>query len=134
MTQEMLFTVLADAILIVHFLFVLFVVFGLFFIFLGHALKWQWVKNRRFRIFHLLAIGIVVFQSWIGVICPLTTWEMTLREAAGAETYAGSFIQHWLQSLLYYTAPEWIFIVLYTGFGALVLASWYVVRPHSRAK
>jgi hypothetical protein len=55
---------------------------------------------------------------------------MALREKAGVEAYSGSFIQHWLQSLLYYNAPDWVFIALYTGFGSLVLASWYLVRPN----
>ena len=54
---------------------------------------------------------------------------MALREKAGVETYSGSFIQHWLQSLLYYSAPEWVFILVYTVFGALVLASWFLFRP-----
>ena len=48
---------------------------------------------------------------------------------AGEAGYEGSFIQHWLQSILYYSAPDWVFIVAYTVFGALVLASWFVVRP-----
>ncbi len=123
---------LADAILIVHVLFVLFVVFGLVAVYLGYFLKWRWVRNRVFRILHLIAIGIVAVQSWLGVICPLTVWEMALRAEAGADSYSGSFIQHWLQSLLYYQAPEWVFITVYTGFGGLVLLSWFVVRPVER--
>jgi len=67
----------------------------------------------------------------VGALCPLTIWEVALREKAGAETYSGSFIQHWFQSLLYYSAPEWVFIVVYTLFGSLALASWFVVRPKS---
>lgn len=134
MLKESLLTFLADAILIVHISIVFFVVFGLVAIYLGYILKWQWVRNRIFRILHLIAIGIVVVQSWVGVICPLTVWEMKLRAEAGAETYSGSFIQHWLQNLLYYSAPEWVFIVLYTGFGSLVVASWFVVRPKDRTR
>lgn len=123
---------LADAILVLHFLFVLFVVLGLLAIYLGHFLQWQWVSNKTFRILHLVAIGVVVLQSWFGVICPLTIWEMVLREKAGAATYAGSFIQHWLQNLLYYTAADWVFIVVYTGFALLVLLSWYVVPVRAK--
>lgn len=129
MSRELLLTVLADAILIVHVLFVCFVVFGLVAVYLGYALKWLWVRNLSFRVLHLLAIAIVVAQSWFGVICPLTIWEMALRKEAGAVTYSGSFIQHWMHHLLYYTAPEWVFIVLYTSFGVLVVASWFLVRP-----
>jgi hypothetical protein len=128
-SKETLLLLLADSILVVHVLFVCFVVFGLVAVYLGYVLNWLWVRNLRFRLLHLAAISLVVLQSWLGVICPLTIWEMALRKQAGAETYAGSFIQHWLHQLLYYTAPEWVFIVLYSVFGLLVLVSWLLVRP-----
>ncbi|MCP4299138.1 MAG: DUF2784 domain-containing protein, partial [Gammaproteobacteria bacterium] len=67
--------------------------------------------------------------SWLGVICPLTTWEMVLRERAGAATYSGTFISHWLETILYYQAPAWVFTVCYTVFAAVVVASWFWVRP-----
>jgi len=129
MSKASLLLGLADFILTLHFLFVLFVVLSLLAIYLGYFLNWRWVRNRTFRILHLIAIGIVVLQSWLGVICPLTIWEMALRQKAGAATYAGSFIQHWLQSLLYYTAPDWVFMLLYTGFAGLVVISWFLVPP-----
>jgi len=130
----LLLLLLADAILVLHLLFVLFVVLGLAAIYLGYLFRWQWVRQRTFRLLHLLAIGVVVLQSWLGMICPLTRWEMALRAEAGAEVYAGSFIQHWVQALLYYSAPDWVFVALYTGFGALVLASWFLVRPEGRPR
>lgn len=71
----------------------------------------------------------MVLQSWLGVLCPLTTWEMALRERAGEATYSGSFIAHWLAAQLYVEAPPWAFTVAYTAFGLLVLASWVLVRP-----
>jgi hypothetical protein len=119
----------ADALLVLHVLFVAFVVMGLVSVFVGRWLRWDWVRNLRFRALHLAAIGVVVVQSWLGVICPLTTWEMQLRHLAGDQTYAGSFVQYWLQALLYYDAPDWVFIVAYTGFGGLVVASWFLVPP-----
>ncbi|MDQ7727606.1 DUF2784 domain-containing protein [Halomonas sp. SpR8] len=124
---------LADTILIIHVLFVAFVVLGLFAVYLGYFLNWRWVRNRVFRIIHLCAIGYVVGQAWLGAVCPLTIWEMALRAEAGAATYSGSFIQYWLHSLLYYSAPEWVFVVVYSVFGSLVAASWFVVRPNKRA-
>ena len=119
----------ADAILFAHVLFVAFVVLGLLAILAGKLLSWSWVRNPWFRLAHLVAIGVVVLQSWLGAICPLTTWEMALRERAGDAAYFGTFISHWLETLLYYRAPEWVFIVCYTVFGALVVASWFWVRP-----
>jgi len=132
--RDTLLLFLADAILVLHATFVVFVVVGLLLIYLGYFLDWPWVRNRCFRIMHLAAIAVVVGQSWAGVVCPLTTWEMALRAEAGDATYSGSFIQYWLHSLLYYRAPEWVFITLYTAFGSLVLASWLVVHPNKRKK
>ncbi len=129
MTLPALYLLLADAILVVHVLFVLFVVVGLVLIFIGKRRGWRWVRNFYFRLVHLLAIGYVVAQSWLGAICPLTIWEMQLRDKAGDAIYAGSFIAYWLQQLLYYRAPPWVFVLAYTLFGALVAASWYWVRP-----
>ena len=122
----------ADALLLIHLLFVAFVVFGLLLILVGKPFGWNWIRNRTFRVTHLIAIGIVVVQSWFGIICPLTTWEMALREKAGDVVYSGTFISHWLETLLYYNAPPWVFVVCYTVFGALVVVSWYWVRPNPR--
>ena len=119
----------AELLLFTHALFVAFVVFGLLLILAGKLLAWSSVRNPWFRLAHLVAIGVVVLQSWLGVRCPLTTWEMKLREGAGDAVYPGSYISHWLEAILYFSAPEWVFMVCYTMFGALVLASWFWVRP-----
>ena len=133
MSLKSVYILAADVLLITHTLFVAFVVLGLVAIYLGFWLSWGWVRNFWFRALHLGGMGFVVLESWAGVICPLTIWEMQLREKAGQATYAGSFIQHWLQSLLYYEAPDWVFMIIYTVFGSLVLASWFIVRPRRRS-
>ena len=120
---------LADILLVLHASFVAFVVSGLVLVIVGKALSWSWVRNRRFTITHLCCIGIVVVQSWFGIICPLTTLEMTLREKGGSEGYEGTFISHWLGELLYYEAPAWLFVLVYTVFGMLVVITWFWVRP-----
>ena len=124
----------ADAMLSLHVLFVAFVVFGLFAIFAGAALSWAWVRNPIFRIVHLLAILVVATQAWLGFVCPLTTIEMALRARAGDVIYGGSFISHWLQELLYYEAPDWVFTACYTAFAILVAISWLLVKPWSFGK
>ena len=132
MLTEASYILAADALLITHALFVVFVVLGLVSIYLGFWFSWRWVRNYWFRILHLGGIGLVVLEAWTGIMCPLTVWEMKLREKAGQSIYEGSFIQHWLQSFLYYEAPDWVFLVVYTIFGSLVLASWFFVRPRGR--
>ena len=122
----------ADAVLLLHVLFVVFVVVGLILILVGKVLSWSWVRNWWFRVAHLAAICIVVLQSWLGVICPLTKLEMLLRSKSGDATYTGSFVSHWLEAILYYRAPPWVFAVSYTAFAAIVVLSWVWVRPYRR--
>lgn len=129
MNSESFYRSLADTVLVLHTAFVMFVLLGLLLIYIGGARGWRWVRNPWWRLAHLLAIGIVAAQAWIGVICPLTTLEMALRARAGEAVYAGGFIAHWLQNILYWQAPAWVFTVIYTAFGVLVASSWYIVRP-----
>jgi len=67
MKPDFFYLLLADVFLLVHVLFVAFVVFGLVLIIVGKFLSWSWVRNPWFRWGHLLGIGIVVVQSWFGV-------------------------------------------------------------------
>jgi len=129
MNAEFAFLLTADAMLVLHVLVILFVIFGLVFTITGQLLSWSWVRNPWFRLVHLITISFVAVQSWLGLVCPLTTWEMVLRKQAGGETYVGSFISHWLEQIFFYSAPDWVFILSYTGFGSLVLISWFWVRP-----
>jgi hypothetical protein len=127
--MEHAYQIMADGVLLLHVLFVVFVLAGQLLIVLGAYRGWSWIRNRWFRILHLGAIAIVVTQSWISLICPLTTLEMRLRAQAGQEQYEGSFIQFWLERLLYYEAPEWVFIAVYTVFGLFVVITWFCFPP-----
>jgi hypothetical protein len=129
MNSPALFTLAADIVLFLHVLVIIFNVFGLVLIFVGNALNWHWIRNPWFRLIHLFTICFVVLLSWLNFICPLTSIEMVLRTRAGDITYPGSFISHWLESILYYQAPPWVFVVSYTIFGAVVVMSWFLVRP-----
>ncbi len=123
-----LYSFLADAILVIHFAFVVFVEFGFMLIVLGLLARWSWVHNRKFRITHLGAILVVVLQAWLGQLCPLTTWENELRRLAGQSGYEESFVEHWLHEVLFYRAEPWIFTAAYTCFGVLVVLVWFLGR------
>lgn len=121
-----IYSILADAILIIHFAFVVFVVAGFALILIGLLSSWLWIHNHVFRLFHLTAIGIVVLQAWFGQLCPLTLWENEFRRRAGESGYGDSFVEHWLHEILFYQAEPWVFTTIYTVFGALVLVVWFL--------
>jgi polyferredoxin len=133
MNHTLTYQILADAVLLLHFGIVLFIVGGLAFILIGGLRGWHFIRKRWFRILHLLAITIVVAQAWLGELCPLTTLEMWLRASAQEVTYSGSFIEHWLQRALYYQAPSWVFILVYSAFGLVVLLAWWYFPPSKEA-
>ena len=81
----------ADAIVVFHMAFVLFVVLGGLLV-----LRWRWVA-----FLHLPAAAWGVLIEYAGWICPLTPWEQQLRIAAGEASYTGGFIEHYLLPLLY---------------------------------
>ena len=74
---------MADLILAIHFALVIFIVAGLITIYAGLCFHWRWIRNRGFRITHLLAMAFVTLESVVGFVCPLTTWENALRERSG---------------------------------------------------
>jgi hypothetical protein len=87
----MFYRLAADAILIVHLAFVLFVVFGA-----ALVLRWpkvMWV--------HLPAVVWGVLIEFSGWICPLTPLENSLRKLGGEAGYTGGFIEHYITAALY---------------------------------
>ena len=116
---------LADAILVVHAAFVLFVVLGLPATWIGIALDKPFAYNPWFRGLHLGAIGFVVVETLLGYMCPLTSWEAALR----GDTSGEGFIQRYIHAWLFWRAPPWVFATAYAAFGALVAATWWRWPP-----
>ena len=116
---------LADAILVLHAAFVLFVVGGLPAIWIGVALGRPFAFNPWFRGLHLAAIGFVVAETVLGYMCPLTLWEYALR----GEVSEQGFIQRWVHAWLFWRAPAWVFASAYVAFGVLVAATWWRWPP-----
>jgi hypothetical protein len=88
-----LYGVLASAVVAVHALFILFVVFGGFL-----AWRRRWVA--------VIHIPCAVWGVWIeyrGAICPLTPLENSLRARAGQAGYSGGFVEHYLLPAIYPT-------------------------------
>ena len=87
----MIAAIAADAVLLLHALFIVFAVFGA-------ALFWRWP---RLVWLHAPALAWAAFVEFSGRICPLTPLENHWREAAGQQGYRGGFIDHYLMPLIY---------------------------------
>ena len=87
----MAYRLLADAVLLLHLLFVAFVV-------AGGLLAWRW---RWMPWVHVPAFAWAAWVEFSGWICPLTPLENILRRAGGQAGYPGGFIEHYLLPLLY---------------------------------
>ena len=105
----MLERIAADAVLLVHFAFVIFVV-------LGGALLLRWPKLAWIHLPAVIWAALVELNGWI---CPLTPLEVTLRQASGDAGYAGDFLEHYIVALLY---PEGLTRAMQLGFGVAVVA------------
>ncbi len=87
----MLYHTLADLVLVLHLVFIIFVVAGGLL-----AWRWRWVP-----LVHVPAAVWGVFVEVTGNVCPLTPLENTLRRAAGASGYSGGFVEHYLAPAIY---------------------------------
>jgi hypothetical protein len=105
-----MYAVLADAVLVLHLAFVLFVV-------LGGLLVLRW---RRTAWLHVPAAAWGVAIEFGGWICPLTPLENRLRERAGEAPYTGDFVARYLMPVIY---PEGLTreVQIALGLGALLL-------------
>ena len=115
---------LATLVVLTHFAFILFVMFGGLL-----ALRWRWVPWAHIPCF-LWGAGIEV----VGGICPLTPLENRLRAAAGDSPYAGTFIEHYILPVMYPTGlTRTVQLVLAVGLVVLNVAIYaWVIRRRKR--
>jgi len=112
---------LADVTVLVHAAFLIFVVLGGFVVLLRRRLAWLHVPA-------VLWGAAIEFTGWI---CPLTPLENRFRARAGAGSYEGGFIEHYVLPVVY---PEGLTRELQIGLGLgvlvlnLALYGWMVAR------
>lgn len=104
----MLFNVLADVVLLLHLLFILFVIFGGLLVFKWLRLAWLHIP--------MATWGMLI--SLFGWVCPLTPLEKYLRSMAGLGGYEGGFIGHYLLPIIY---PGALTREMAIGMGIFVL-------------
>jgi hypothetical protein len=121
----MLWSLLADALVIVHFAFAAFVVFGGF-------LAWRW---RRVVFVHLPALAWGTWVELSSTLCPLTPLENHWRRLGGEAGYSGGFLAHYLGALLYPVGLtphiQWLLAALLVTLN--VVAYWGVLRRARRS-
>lgn len=104
----MISSLLADLILLLHFSFILFVLFGVFLVFKYHKLAWLHIP--------VVIWGILIsLNRWV---CPLTPLENTFRIMAGEQGYEGGFIAQYILPVIY---PSGMTRELAIGMGIFVL-------------
>ena len=123
------YAVLADAVVAVHVAYMGFIVIGLLLILAGAICRWKWVRNFWFRLAHMAAIGIVVYEAIWEITCPLTTLERTLRSWAGEQVSADTFVARFMHFFIEHDWPQWTFNVIHISLGILILVTFVFARP-----
>lgn len=136
-----MYGILADLMVLIHLLYVAYVLVGQLAIIVASAFQWQWGRNRWFRLTHLLAIAIVALEAVMGWQCPLTKWEYQLRELAGqpfdgSETFMGRIVHQ----VMFPTGPggqplpEVFFTMLYIAMLIIVVQGLVMYPPRLRPR
>jgi Protein of Unknown function (DUF2784) len=123
----MLTRIAADAIVLLHLGFIVFVSVGAFLV-----LRWKWVAW-----FQIPAVAWGAAIEFCGADCPLTPWEQHLRVAAGQEGYTGGFIEHYIVALIY---PAGLTVSMQFWIGVVFIAinvfayAWVLYRSLVRGR
>ncbi len=121
----MIARIAADAVMLLHLVFVLFVVFGALLV-----MRFQWLA-----FLHLPAVAWGIFIEISGGVCPLTYVENHLRQSAGSAGLETGFIEHYIYPLLYppglTRTVQWILAAIVLCLNAALYAG-IIVRRRSK--
>jgi hypothetical protein len=118
---------LADAVLTVHVAIILFNLFGLVAVPIGAVRGWRFVRVRWWRVLHILLLVAVAVQAVAGRACILTVWQAAL---SGAGADRAPLVARWVNRLIYWPLPIWVFTVLYVAVLGYALTLFWLVPPH----
>lgn len=116
---------LGQLVLAVHLAVIAFNVLGLVAIPVGAWRGWTSVRIRWWRQLHLVSWLVVAVQAILGRACFLTVWQDDLTGGAAGDP----MIMRWVNGLIYWDLPMWVFAGLYLALFALVLVLWKTVPP-----
>ena len=109
----------ADAVVVIHFLWILFLAGGFL---IGRRARWvKWL--------HLSALGYSVLLQIFSWVCPLTYLEVWLRSRSGSGIYSESFIVHYLEKVIYLEAPPSLIFALTFVVIGISAAVYYRTTP-----
>ena len=118
--------ILAAAILAAHLAIILFNLFGLIVVPLGAICGWRFVRVRWWRLLHLVSLAAVAAQAVFGRACILTIWQAALTGEPGRPT---PLIMGWVNRVIYWPLPLWVFAALYLLVFGYALALLWLVPP-----
>ena len=130
MCQPPRLSLLADFVLVIHFCIVFFVVFGLVALPIGYLNNHSWTRNAKFRVAHIFLMGFITLEAVLGMTCPLTLMENTLRQIE----YQQSFVAHWVSKFIYWDLPTYFFVILYFSCFIWSLLFWKLHPPNGLNK
>lgn len=116
-------TLLAEAVLALHLAIIGFNVFGLIAIPIGAWRGWKLVRAPLWRLLHLVTFAIVALQAVAGRACFLTDWEDALSGAPSTQP----LIMRWVNQVIFWPLPMWVFDALYLALFVYVLALLWLV-------
>jgi hypothetical protein len=117
----MFYKVLADIVVFVHFLWILFLIFGVF---------WG-IRNRKVKVIHIFALAFAITIQAFSWYCPLTHLEAWLRAKHDpALSYTGSFIAHYVEKIVYIELPATLIFVL--SIFLVGISSWLYLKSKSQ--
>ena len=118
-------SLIADTVLFFHFCVVIFITLGFFLIPIGYKFRWSWIKNKKLRMVHFGMIVFVTLETLLGMTCPLTSIENSLRGI----NHSKSFIAHWIEQIVYWNFPTQYFLILYCLFLGWTFLIWKLFPP-----
>lgn len=117
---------LAETVLAAHVAIILFNVFGLVAVPVGAACGWHFVRIRWWRVLHLALLAAVAAQALAGRACILTLWQSELE---GAVARPPPLIVGWVDRVVYWRLPLWVFAALYVAVLLYAAVLYRLVPP-----
>ena len=115
----------SEIVLLFHFCIFLFIILSFFLIPFGYYQKWEWVKNKYYRLIHLVLMGIIFIETILGFMCPLTILENFLRN----NIEINNKITQIIHQIMYWNLPTYQFIILYLLSLLYLIFLWFFFKP-----